>query len=271
MPVEQATYISELQQDWPAGPEPESQGDDHIRLLKSSLQNTLPKLDGPVTGTPDQLNHVSLGFTFYSKDDENNTGYDHDNFYVANPNDTTQGAVLHGVSAEMGEMNTHPTILVSWGNIQNLLYPVGKIIMSTKPDNPATYLGFGTWAARIGAIYGAGTLADAESKSHNFGVGPVAGYYHPHASHLWTDTRSFSGTAASAGTHTTQFTYGDASSEGGGDANYIRATNNNSSSADPVETAVNHTHSVTGTVKLGDATLDFVTPGYAFYFWERTA
>ena len=263
MPVEQATYISELQQDWPAGPEPESQGDDHIRLLKAALQNTLPNLDGPVTGTPEQLNNVSLGFTFYSKDDENNTGYDHDNFYVANPNDTTQGAVIHGATPTVGELNTHITIQPTWENIQNLLYPVGKIIMSTKPDNPATYLGFGTWAARIGSIYGAGTLADADSKSHNFGVGPVSGHYHPHASQLWTDTRTLTMDAVPNHQHaftTAKSFYGDS----GHTAIMAGTSGTNEGSA-----AGGHTPK--GTVKLGDATADFVTPGYAFYVWERTA
>lgn len=42
MGLETATFISELVPSNPAGTDPKSQGDDHLRLIKQVLQNTFP-------------------------------------------------------------------------------------------------------------------------------------------------------------------------------------------------------------------------------------
>lgn len=42
MTVETATYISQLNSALPAGTDPKSEGDDHVRLLKASLKATFP-------------------------------------------------------------------------------------------------------------------------------------------------------------------------------------------------------------------------------------
>lgn len=48
MGLEVSTYISGLTPSWPPSGDPKSQGDDHLRLLKSVLQNTFPNASGPV-------------------------------------------------------------------------------------------------------------------------------------------------------------------------------------------------------------------------------
>lgn len=58
MTVEAATYISQLDATHPTGLEAKSEGDDHIRVVKSALVTTLPNLAGPVTVTHSQLNTV---------------------------------------------------------------------------------------------------------------------------------------------------------------------------------------------------------------------
>lgn len=45
MSIEVATYIGDLQPTNPPGTDPKSQGDDHIRLIKSVLQNQFPGPD----------------------------------------------------------------------------------------------------------------------------------------------------------------------------------------------------------------------------------
>ena len=55
MPLETGTKISDLNANWPLGSDPKSQGDDHIRLIKTVLQNdaaTVGDLDDylPLTG-----------------------------------------------------------------------------------------------------------------------------------------------------------------------------------------------------------------------------
>jgi microcystin-dependent protein len=57
MGLETGDYISDLVPTNPTGTDPVSQGDDHIRLIKSVLQTQFPNLDAPVTATPDELNN----------------------------------------------------------------------------------------------------------------------------------------------------------------------------------------------------------------------
>lgn len=56
MALETGTYISDLTSTNPTSTDPKSQGDDHIRLLKSTVKATLPNVTGAVTATQAELN-----------------------------------------------------------------------------------------------------------------------------------------------------------------------------------------------------------------------
>jgi hypothetical protein len=57
MGLEAATYIHQLNQSNPVGAvDPKAQGDDHLRLIKTTLQNTFLNITGAVTATQAQLN-----------------------------------------------------------------------------------------------------------------------------------------------------------------------------------------------------------------------
>lgn len=56
MPVENATHIAGLVEANPAGSETISEGDDHIRLTKFCVRNTLPNFNTTVSLTSDELN-----------------------------------------------------------------------------------------------------------------------------------------------------------------------------------------------------------------------
>lgn len=59
MPVETASYISQLVSTYPAGTDAKAQGDDHIKLIKAVLQSQFPNLGAAaVTPTAAQLNAV---------------------------------------------------------------------------------------------------------------------------------------------------------------------------------------------------------------------
>jgi microcystin-dependent protein len=58
MALESATYINGLVPTNPLGNDPKSQGDDHVRLIKSTLKNTFPNVTGAVTVTQDQINAI---------------------------------------------------------------------------------------------------------------------------------------------------------------------------------------------------------------------
>lgn len=68
MGLEVATYINQLVTTNPVGAsDPVSQGDDHLRLLKTVLKNTFPNLTGAMTMTQAQLNaaaQTNVGNTF---------------------------------------------------------------------------------------------------------------------------------------------------------------------------------------------------------------
>lgn len=59
MGLEVATYISGLNASNPVGvSDPKSQGDDHLRLIKSTLLNTFPNINSVVSATPAELNRL---------------------------------------------------------------------------------------------------------------------------------------------------------------------------------------------------------------------
>ena len=58
MTVETATYLGDLNATYPAGSDARSEGDDHIRLLKTVLKATFPYVTGALTATHTELNYV---------------------------------------------------------------------------------------------------------------------------------------------------------------------------------------------------------------------
>ena len=62
MALESTTYINGLVATNPTGTDARSQGDDHIRMVKSSVKATFPNLTGAVTATHTELNLID-GYT----------------------------------------------------------------------------------------------------------------------------------------------------------------------------------------------------------------
>lgn len=58
MALESGTYISDLTSTNPTATDPKSQGDDHIRLIKTVTKATFPNVTGAVTPTHTELNYV---------------------------------------------------------------------------------------------------------------------------------------------------------------------------------------------------------------------
>lgn len=58
MGLETATYISDLVSTNPLGSDSKNQGDEHIRLLKSTIKATFPNVSGAVTATHTELNII---------------------------------------------------------------------------------------------------------------------------------------------------------------------------------------------------------------------
>jgi len=59
MALETGTYISDLVATNPAVTDPKSQGDDHLRLVKSTVKATFPNITGPVTASHTELSYMA--------------------------------------------------------------------------------------------------------------------------------------------------------------------------------------------------------------------
>jgi len=58
MTVETVTFISDLDQNNPAGGDSIAEGDDHIRNIKKAIKSTFPNISDAVTLTADELNSL---------------------------------------------------------------------------------------------------------------------------------------------------------------------------------------------------------------------
>lgn len=68
MALEVASYVSQLDPNWPLGTDKQDRGDDHLRLIKDVLKKTLAGPNGtgwekPVTASPDQINSFNERLT----------------------------------------------------------------------------------------------------------------------------------------------------------------------------------------------------------------
>jgi hypothetical protein len=59
MALETGTYINSLVATNPAATDPKSQGDDHLRLIKSTILSTFPSITGAVTATHTELSRLA--------------------------------------------------------------------------------------------------------------------------------------------------------------------------------------------------------------------
>ena len=144
MGLETGTYIDSLNSSNPTAGDAVSEGDDHLRLIKSTVKATFPNLSGACTSTQAELNLLD-GVT------ANTTELN----YV----DITTLGTVQASKAVTADANKDVTAIrnltitgaLSAGSglvTMSDIYPVGSIyINAAVTTNPATLLGFGTWTA----------------------------------------------------------------------------------------------------------------------------
>lgn len=175
MPIESAQYINTLQPDWPQGVDPESDGDDHIRMVKQVLQNTFPALDSPVNGTPTQINDLTSHIGYVAGD---GTAGNAERIEIHN-GDWTSTMLAAAAMGSKDQLNGNTALLVNWEVIKQMIYPVGAVLMNSG-NNPADYLGFGDWVALTGWITGVGTVTDSQGAQLAIPSGAYQGYLRVH-------------------------------------------------------------------------------------------
>lgn len=260
MPLESGTYISDLQPDWPTGQDPESAGDDHLRLLKQVIKNTWPNIDAALTGTPGKFNNLTSGIGF-EVDDPASGLPSHWNMF--NPDGSGIAPVAAGTPTKE-QYNGNVAYALTWRVMQEIIYPVGTVIMN-KGTNPEDYLGFGTWQQNTGwLVGGGGVITDGYGNTETYGVGAIAGSLQVHPEHIAPfDIVGNTGAGTPHHHSENEFSFtGSTGFNGGGDFHgevTSQQTGDEEQHAHPVELTV------------GTGTSNFTPPSYAVYVWERIA
>jgi hypothetical protein len=151
MGLEAATFIHQLNAAWPTGAaDPKSQGDDHLRLLKSTLQATFPNVTGAVTATHTALNTMALG--------------------TANPTGTVGLAAVNGVATSVMRSDGAPAlsqaIAPTWSGAHKFTNANAIEIESAAPlliiDETDAAANERSWLINtVGGIFSVSTATDA--------------------------------------------------------------------------------------------------------------
>jgi len=145
MGLETGTYISDLNSSNPVAGDPVNEGDDHLRLIKTTVKASFPSVSGAVSSTHTELNLLD-GVT------ANTTEL---NYVDVTTLGTAQASKAVTTDANIditGVRNLTCTGTITIGSntatTLQAVYPVGSIyINAAVTTNPATLLGFGTWTA----------------------------------------------------------------------------------------------------------------------------
>ena len=156
MGLETGTYISDLNSSNPVAGDPVNEGDDHIRLVKSTVKATFPSITGAVTSTHTELNlldGVTANTTELNYVDVASIGtVEASKAVTVDASKDSTGmrnlTITGALSADSGTIGGSEIATIA------SIYPVGSIyINAAVATNPATLLGFGTWTA-----FGAGRV-----------------------------------------------------------------------------------------------------------------
>ena len=144
MGLETGTYIDSLNSSNPTAGDAVSEGDDHLRLIKSTVKATFPNLSGAVTSTQAELNLLD-GVT------ANTTELNYVDITTLGTVEASKAVTADANKDVTAIRNLTITGALSAGSglvTMAEIYPVGSIyINAAVTTNPATLLGFGTWVA----------------------------------------------------------------------------------------------------------------------------
>jgi hypothetical protein len=238
MGLETGTYISDLNSSNPVAGDPVNEGDDHLRLIKSTVKATFPSVSGAVSSTHTELNLLD-GVT------ANTTEL---NYVDVTTLGTAQASKAVTADANIditGVRNLTCTGTITIGSntatTLQAVYPVGSIyINAAVSTNPASLLGFGTWAA-----FGAGrVIVGLNASDSDFDTAQETG---------GAKTHTLSTSEIPSHTHNSNFVTGGSGVSGvSTDGNYDAATN---------------ATSATG----GGGAHNNLQPYIVAYMWRRTA
>tara|TARA_R100000781_G_scaffold1581_1_gene2690 strand:- start:1205 stop:1921 length:717 start_codon:yes stop_codon:yes gene_type:complete len=238
MGLETGTYISDLNSSNPVAGDPVNEGDDHLRLIKSTVKATFPSVSGAVSSTHTELNLLD-GVT------ANTTELNYVDITTLGTAQASKAVTADANVDVTGIRNLTITGTMTIGSntatTLQAVYPVGSIyINAAVSTNPASLLGFGTWAA-----FGAGrVIVGLNASDSDFDTAQETG---------GAKTHTLSTSEIPSHTHNSNFVTGGSGVSGvSTDGNYDAATN---------------ATSATG----GGGAHNNLQPYIVAYMWRRTA
>ena len=238
MGLETGTFIDSLNSSNPAAGDPVNEGDDHIRLVKSTVKATFPNISGAITSTHTELNLLD-GVT------ANTTELNYVDITTLGTAQASKAVTADANVDITGIRNLTMTgTLTVAGNTATTLqavYPVGSIYMNaSNSTNPATLLGFGTWAA-----FGAGrVITGFDASDSDFDSAEETG---------GSKTKTLSISEIPAHSHTIAASTNDSDNAGISQGNTINTTDVSTSSVG------------------GGSAFSLLQPYITVYIWKRTA
>lgn len=172
---EVAEYINSLDETLPPRNGARSNGDDYLRLIKGAVKRTFPNLTGPVDLTQSAINGLPARLN----------ALEGQALMRPSPGASLDlaGAPVVNAAYPNGQVQTQvPTVRWVADHTKLLLqqiFPVGYVLFDASGNNPATWLGFGTWLpfAPGRVIVGVGTGTDVNGFPRTFTVGQTGGVY----------------------------------------------------------------------------------------------
>lgn len=165
MSVESATYINQLNASYPAASDPKSEGDNHVRLLKSTLQATFPNLTATaVTPTSTDFNTLAGAATTGA------VGLNVETQAVAN--NSTKAASTAFVSAAVAAATLSATLPSQSGNGGKYIYTDGTNAGWYALGGPVTVVSGTTQTAVAGNHY---ILTNVASSTVTLPASPASG------------------------------------------------------------------------------------------------
>jgi len=255
MSLETGTYISDLVASNPTSTDLKSQGDDHIRLVKSAVKATFPNVSGAVTATHTQINAV--------------TTLSASGFISMWPTPTAPTGFLlcNGLTVSR---TTYAALFAVVGTI----FGVGDGSTTFGLPNYTDRMPIG--AGSLYAANGQGGSKDAITVSHTH-TGSTGTQS---ADHTHTATSTFTGSALATHNHSFGGAPGGGGGGGGGDYNtsYGSTTVSAVSAGTPAGTvatsnsgvSANHTHAVSVDATGASGTNANLPPYLGIYFIIKT-
>lgn len=169
-----AKFITELNEAYPRKGDLIKEGDDHLRLIKGILKNTLPGFNRTVNFEAEKLNHID-GMTETTAESLKIKG----NFSISDKKTVDMGGnVVSGVSDPIEDTDAvNKQYLKTEG--ANASWPVGSVYFTMDARDPKDIIGVGTWekfaAGRV--VVGVGSDKDEAGVAKLIGVGVKGGNY----------------------------------------------------------------------------------------------